>query len=261
MKKIGELMGVDMLLLDEKSTLLQGSIFVHRLNTSKHMLKEGAGASSVGFMLPEEGDDGEVHSTNNEALSTVSYRIEWNLRHTLKLGCTGMPTWCRLTYRVRWGDGYGSGTPGKRTQHVFCPSSVLIFISHSPATLSFIKSLGMIMLPCLRKLLLMRRCIKSATSWILRKIGNRSLMLWLLSSIYSWDNNLGDDMPGATCVSCICSKRHKLSETDQATGSCGVHLLKQQELMNTRSGAQQRSHMFQQQRGSLRRNPKHICLR
>ncbi|WZZ53078.1 hypothetical protein YC2023_053185 [Brassica napus] len=54
MKKIGDLMGVDMLLLDEKSTLLQGSIFVHRLNTSKHMLKEGAGASSMGFMLPEE---------------------------------------------------------------------------------------------------------------------------------------------------------------------------------------------------------------
>ncbi|CAN6830209.1 unnamed protein product [Brassica oleracea] len=191
MKKIGELMGVDMLLLDEKSTLLQGSIFVHRLNTSKHMLKEGAGASSVGFMLPEEGDDGEVHSTNNEALSTVSYRIEWNLRHTLKLGCTGMPTWCRLTYRVHWGDGlisYNAFGQGR-------------------------------------------------------------------------DNNLGDDMPGATCVSCICSKRHKLSETDQATGSCGVHLLKQQELMNTRSGAQQRSHMFQQQRGSLRRNPKHICLR
>ncbi|WZZ53075.1 hypothetical protein YC2023_053182 [Brassica napus] len=231
MKKIGDLMGVDMLLLDEKSTLLQGSIFVHRLNTSKHMLKEGVGASSVGFMLPEEGDDGEVHSTNNEALSTVSYRIEWNLRHTLKLGCTGTPTWCRLTYRVRWVDGYGSGMPGKRTQHVFCPSSVLIFISHSPATLSFIKSLGMIMLPCLRKLLLMR------------------------------DNNLGDDMPGATCVSFICSKRHKLSETDQATGSCGVHLRKQQELRKTRSGVQQRSHMFQQQRGSLRRNPKHICLR
>ncbi|CAN6830205.1 unnamed protein product [Brassica oleracea] len=204
MKKIGELMGVDMLLLDEKSTLLQGSIFVHRLNTSKHMLKEGAGASSVGFMLPEEGDDGEVHSTNNEALSTVSYRIEWNLRHTLKLGCTGMPTWCRLTYRVRWGDGYGSGTPGKRTQHVL--------ISYN--------AFGQ-----------------------------------------GRDNNLGDDMPGATCVSCICSKRHKLSETDQATGSCGVHLLKQQEMRNTRSGAQQRSHMFQQQRGSLRRNPKHICLR
>ncbi|CAN6838153.1 unnamed protein product [Brassica oleracea var. botrytis] len=191
MKKIGKLMGVDMLLLDEKSTLLQGSIFVHRLNTSKHMLKEGAGASSVGFMLPEEGDDGEVHSTNNEALSTVSYRIEWNLRHTLKLGCTGTPTWCRLTYRVRWGDGlisYNAFGQGR-------------------------------------------------------------------------DNNLGDDMPGATCVSCICSKRHKLSETDQATGSCGVHLRKQQELRNTRSGVQQRSHMFQQQRGSLRRNPKHICLR
>ncbi|CAF1857047.1 unnamed protein product [Brassica napus] len=191
MKKIGDLMGVDMLLLDEKSTLLQGSIFVHRLNTSKHMLKEGVGASSVGFMLPEEGDDGEVHSTNNEALSTVSYRIEWNLRHTLKLGCTGTPTWCRLTYRVRWVDGlisYNAFGQGR-------------------------------------------------------------------------DNNLGDDMPGATCVSFICSKRHKLSETDQATGSCGVHLRKQQELRKTRSGVQQRSHMFQQQRGSLRRNPKHICLR
>ncbi|KAL0759563.1 hypothetical protein Bca101_075713 [Brassica carinata] len=32
--------------------------------------------------------------------------------------CTGTPTWCRLTYRVRWGDGYGSGKPGKRPQHV-----------------------------------------------------------------------------------------------------------------------------------------------
>ncbi|XP_022555117.1 uncharacterized protein LOC106388656 [Brassica napus] len=33
------------------------------------------------------------------------------------------------------------------------------------------------------------------------------------------DNNLGDDTPGASCVSCICSKNHKLSATDQATGS------------------------------------------
>nr|VDD33706.1 unnamed protein product [Brassica oleracea] len=73
------------------------------------------------------------------------------------------------------------------------------------------------------------------------------------------DNNLGDDTPGASCVSCICSKNHKLSATDQATGSGGFHLLKQQELRKTQSGAQQRSHMFQQQRGSLRRNPKHRC--
>ncbi|WZZ23660.1 hypothetical protein YC2023_007061 [Brassica napus] len=75
----------------------------------------------------------------------------------------------------------------------------------------------------------------------------------------SGDNNLGDDTPGASCVSCICSKNHKLSATDQATGSGGFHLLKQQELRKTQSGAQQRSHMFQQQRGSLRRNPKHRC--
>uniref|UniRef100_M4EFD3 Uncharacterized protein n=1 Tax=Brassica campestris TaxID=3711 RepID=M4EFD3_BRACM len=73
------------------------------------------------------------------------------------------------------------------------------------------------------------------------------------------DNNLGDDTPGASCVSCICSKNHKLSTTDQATGSGGFHLLKQQELRKTQSGAQQRSHMFQQQRGSLRMNPKHRC--
>ncbi|CAN6874606.1 unnamed protein product [Brassica oleracea] len=33
-------------------------------------------------------------------------------------GCTGTPTWCRLTYRVRLGNGYGSGTPWKRPQHV-----------------------------------------------------------------------------------------------------------------------------------------------
>ncbi|CAF2156772.1 unnamed protein product [Brassica napus] len=75
----------------------------------------------------------------------------------------------------------------------------------------------------------------------------------------SGDNNLGDDTPGASCVSCICSKNHKLSATDQATCSGGFHLLKQQELRKTQSGAQQRSHMFQQQRGSLRRNPKHKC--
>nr|VDC95209.1 unnamed protein product [Brassica rapa] len=52
------------------TTLLQGSIFLF--------------TSSVGLMLPEEGDDGEVHSTDNEALSIVSYRIEWNMRHALK---------------------------------------------------------------------------------------------------------------------------------------------------------------------------------
>ncbi|CAN6979252.1 unnamed protein product [Brassica oleracea var. botrytis] len=165
----------------------------------------------------------------------------------------------------------------------------------------------MIMIPCLRKLLLMRYVKvfsitiiskttsfflsnillfsnKSATSSILKNIWNRASMLWLLSSIYSWlvlytsllqllhyiltsynafgqggDSNLGDDTPGASCVSCICSKNHKLSTTDQATGSGGFHLLKQQELSKTQSGAQQRSHMFQQPRGSLRRNPNHRC--
>ncbi|CAH2035718.1 unnamed protein product [Thlaspi arvense] len=40
-KKGGELMGVDMRLLDEKATLMQGSISVHRLNTFKHLMHEG----------------------------------------------------------------------------------------------------------------------------------------------------------------------------------------------------------------------------
>ena len=35
-------------------------------------------------------------------------------------------------------------------------------------------------------LLFIKRCNKSATSSILKKIWNRAFMLWLLSSIYSW---------------------------------------------------------------------------
>ncbi|CAG7900470.1 unnamed protein product [Brassica rapa] len=134
-------------------------------------------------MLPEEGDDGEVHSTDNEALSIVSYRIEWNMRHALK------PTYETLFEMLKYS------------------SWRVAFFVHPMCG----------------------------------------------------DNNLGDDTPGASCVSCICSKNHKLSATDQATCSGGFHLLKQQELRKTQSGAQQRSHMFQQQRGSLRRNPKHKC--
>ncbi|CAF1857010.1 unnamed protein product [Brassica napus] len=172
MKKIGKLMGVDMLLLDEKSTLLQGSIFVHRLNTSKHMLKEGAGASSVLVLY-----------THVSLIATSLALLQ--LWHYMLTNSFSYYVLFLLTYSLISYNAFGQGR----------------------------------------------------------------------------DNNLGDDMPGATCVSCICSKRHKLSETDQATGSCGVHLRKQQELRNTRSGVQQRSHMFQQQRGSLRRNPKHICLR
>ncbi|CAF1832434.1 unnamed protein product [Brassica oleracea var. botrytis] len=34
--------------------------------------------------------------------------------HAAGLGCTGTPSWCRLTYRVRRGDGDVSGTPRKQ---------------------------------------------------------------------------------------------------------------------------------------------------
>ncbi|KAL0753833.1 hypothetical protein Bca101_091501 [Brassica carinata] len=45
----GELMEVDILLLDEKSTLLQASIIVHRLNTFTHLLEEGVAHEISGF--------------------------------------------------------------------------------------------------------------------------------------------------------------------------------------------------------------------
>nr|VDD60886.1 unnamed protein product [Brassica oleracea] len=41
MKKAGELLGVNLVSLDAKTTLIQGSIGVQRLNTFKHLLKEG----------------------------------------------------------------------------------------------------------------------------------------------------------------------------------------------------------------------------
>ncbi|CAN6838157.1 unnamed protein product, partial [Brassica oleracea] len=176
------------------------------------------------------GDDGEDHSTNNEALSTVSYRIEWNLRHTLKLGCTGTPTWCRLTYRscyfklhqITWDD------------HA---SLLEKTVTYEVSTFHYNN---------------LHNNILSPTATLALHVNKLFLILCTFPFPFPFpfnafgqgrDNNLGDDMPGATCVSCICSKSHKLSATDQATGSCGVHLLKQQELRNTRSGAQQRSHM------------------
>ncbi|WZZ76271.1 hypothetical protein YC2023_087641 [Brassica napus] len=39
-KKDGEMMGVDMFLIDVKATLIQSSINYHRLNTFKHLLNE-----------------------------------------------------------------------------------------------------------------------------------------------------------------------------------------------------------------------------
>ncbi|KAH0916992.1 hypothetical protein HID58_024652, partial [Brassica napus] len=139
------------------TTLLQGSIFVHRLNTFKHMLKEGAVYKLIILQM-------------------------WLTPASLKLD------------QITWDD--HDSLLEKTVANEICESG---------------------------------------------------------------DNNLGDDTPGASCVSCICSKNHKLSATDQATCSGGFYLLKQQELRKTQSGAQQRSHMFQQQRGSLRRNTKHKC--
>ncbi|KAH0906382.1 hypothetical protein HID58_038209, partial [Brassica napus] len=39
-KKDGEMMGIDMFLIDVKATLIQSSINYHRLNTFKHLLNE-----------------------------------------------------------------------------------------------------------------------------------------------------------------------------------------------------------------------------
>ncbi|WZZ79248.1 hypothetical protein YC2023_099820 [Brassica napus] len=44
-------MGVDMLLIDEKETLIQGSISEHWLNTFRHLLREGATYEISGLMF------------------------------------------------------------------------------------------------------------------------------------------------------------------------------------------------------------------
>ncbi|KAG2255018.1 hypothetical protein Bca52824_074312 [Brassica carinata] len=48
-KKEGELMGVDMLLLDDQSYLIQACVSVHRLNTFRELLREGAIYELSGF--------------------------------------------------------------------------------------------------------------------------------------------------------------------------------------------------------------------
>ncbi|KAH0900643.1 LOW QUALITY PROTEIN: hypothetical protein HID58_040146 [Brassica napus] len=140
----------------------------------------------------------------------------------------------------------------------FCPSYVFTFIIFSITIISKTTS-GLYALVIIIHLFM----FYTHVSLIVTSLDLLQLLHYVLTSYNAFgqggDNNLGDDTPGASCVSCICSKNHKLSATDQATGSGGFHLLKQQELRKTQSGAQQRSHMFQQQRGSLRRNPKHRC--
>ncbi|CAN6868672.1 unnamed protein product [Brassica oleracea] len=48
-KKGSELMGLDMLLLDDQSSLIQASVSVHRLNTFRELLREGAMYELSGF--------------------------------------------------------------------------------------------------------------------------------------------------------------------------------------------------------------------
>ncbi|KAF3593575.1 hypothetical protein DY000_02022830 [Brassica cretica] len=55
----------------------------------------------------------ELGCTGTPTWCRLTYRVRWGDGYG-----SGTPTWCRLTYRVRWGDGYGSGTPGKCPQHV-----------------------------------------------------------------------------------------------------------------------------------------------
>ncbi|CAF1707307.1 hypothetical protein YC2023_040455 [Brassica napus] len=61
----------------------------------------GVNREQISLLMNERslGDDGELRSTNNEALSTVSYRIEWNMRHALK------PTPATLKlHQITWND-------------------------------------------------------------------------------------------------------------------------------------------------------------
>ncbi|ESQ50127.1 hypothetical protein EUTSA_v10002234mg [Eutrema salsugineum] len=63
-KKGGELMGVDMLLLDEKATLIQGSISVHRLNTFKHLMHEGGIYAISGFDVTRSNPQFKLSDSN-----------------------------------------------------------------------------------------------------------------------------------------------------------------------------------------------------
>ncbi|XP_024013212.1 uncharacterized protein LOC112087536 [Eutrema salsugineum] len=68
-KKGGELLGVDMLFLDEKSTVTQGSINVHCLNTFKHLLREGSIYTMRGFDV--------TRSNNNFKLCDSKFSIRF----------------------------------------------------------------------------------------------------------------------------------------------------------------------------------------
>ncbi|KAF3506228.1 hypothetical protein F2Q69_00004946 [Brassica cretica] len=66
---------------------LASRCFKDRVKLLLALAKEyGVNREQISLLMNERslGDDGELRSTNNEALSTVSYRIEWNMRHALK---------------------------------------------------------------------------------------------------------------------------------------------------------------------------------
>ncbi|KAH0885040.1 hypothetical protein HID58_061136, partial [Brassica napus] len=51
------------------------------------------------------------HHNFHQQFSPGTVHSSETTRQHRKLGCTGTSGWCRLTYRVRRGDGYGTGTP------------------------------------------------------------------------------------------------------------------------------------------------------
>ncbi|CAN6814005.1 unnamed protein product [Brassica oleracea] len=93
--------GIPYVLSDSKARN-SGLSLQDRVKLQLALAKEyGVNREQISLLMNERslGDDGELRSTNNEALSTVSYRIEWNMRHALK------PTPATLKlHQITWND-------------------------------------------------------------------------------------------------------------------------------------------------------------
>ncbi|ESQ33198.1 hypothetical protein EUTSA_v10005644mg [Eutrema salsugineum] len=81
-KKGGQLMGVDLLLLDEKSTLMQGSIHVHHLPVFQSLLVEGSLYAISGFEVTRSSTRFKLtdfHMSIRFTADTAMVRVEQSL--------------------------------------------------------------------------------------------------------------------------------------------------------------------------------------